>query len=113
MGWRYSRRIPSIVGGPLVLPELLHANAAAVLNSSAVPTIAHGSGNALITLQGSNFVPGVAVTWNGSYRTTSVVDAGHLTVAIPASDVAVAGSASVAAVNPSGASSNAVTITID
>jgi len=101
------------VRGPMVLPELLHTNAATVLNSSAVPTIAHGSGNTLLTLQGSNFVSGVAVTWNGSYRTTTVVDAGHLTVAIPASDVAVAGSASVAAVNPGGASSNAVTVTIN
>lgn len=96
-----------------MVPRLLNSNAAAALNSSPAQTITHGSGNTLLTLTGSNFVPGVAVTWNGSYRTTTIVDAEHVTVAIPASDVAAAGSASLVAINPGAPASNAVTITIN
>jgi hypothetical protein len=101
------------VRGPLVVPDLLRINAAAILSSTSPQTIAHGSGNTVLTLTGSNFVPGVAVTWNGSYRTTTIVDATHVRVAIPASDVAAAASASIVAVNPGGPASNAITITIN
>jgi hypothetical protein len=84
-----------------------------VLSPSSAQTIAHGSGNTLLTVTGSSFVPGVAVTWNGSYRTTRVVDATHIAVNIPASDLGAAGTASITAVNPGGPASNAITITIN
>jgi hypothetical protein len=90
----------------------MNQNSAAVLSSSSVTTVTHGSGNTLITLTGSNFVPGVAVNWNGSYRTTTIVDATHLTVAIPVSDLTTAGTGSLTAVNPGAAASSALTITI-
>ncbi|MCU1249045.1 MAG: hypothetical protein JWQ49_2074, partial [Edaphobacter sp.] len=101
-----------LLRGAAVVPQLMNQNSAAVLSSSSVTTVAHGSGNTLITLTGSNFVPGVAVLWNGSYRTTTIVDATHVTVAIPASDLATAGTASLTAMNPGAASSSAHTITI-
>ena len=101
-----------LLRGAAVVPQLLNQNSAAVLSSSSVTTIAHGSGNTLLTLTGSNFVPGVAVMWNGNYRTTTIVDATHLTVAIPTSDLATAGTASIAVVNPGAATSSALTITI-
>jgi hypothetical protein len=101
-----------LVRGPFVVPQLLNTNTAAVLTGSSASTINHGTGNTLITLTGSNFLPGVAVNWNGSYRTTTIVDSTHLTVAIPASDLATAGTASLAAVNPGAATSSALTITI-
>jgi hypothetical protein len=53
------------------------------------------------------------VTWNGSYRTTRIVDATHIAVNIPASDLGAAGAASITAVNPGGPASNAITITIN
>jgi hypothetical protein len=56
---------------------------------------------------------GVAVTWNGSYRTTTIVDASHVTVAIPASDLSTAGTASVMATNPGAPASNALQIAIN
>ena len=87
-----------LLSGPFVTPQLLHNNSAAVLTSGAALT--HGSGNTMLTLTGANFQPGVAVTWNGSYRATTVVDAAHVTVAIPASDLTSAGTASVVATNP-------------
>ena len=100
-----------LLSGPFVSPQLLQNNSAAVLTSSAALT--HGSGNTMLTLTGANFQPGVAVTWNGSYRTTAVVDAAHVTVAIPASDLTNAGTASVVATNPSAPASNALQVTIN
>ena len=100
------------IRGPLVVPQLLNTNAAATLSSASAQIIAHGSGNTLLTVTGSNFVSGVAVAWNGSYRTTTIVDATHLAVAIPASDLTFVGSASIVATNPGAKASNAVSITI-
>jgi trimeric autotransporter adhesin len=102
-----------LVRGPFVVPQLLNQNSAATLTSSSISTITHGVGNTLLTLTGSNFLPGVAVTWNGSYRTTTVVDTTHVTVAIPASDLAAAGSASLVATNPGATASSTLTITIN
>ena len=91
----------------------MQTHTAATLASSSTTTIAHGSGNVLLTLTGSNFVPGAAVTWNGAYRTTTIVDATHVKVAIPASDLAATGSANLVATNPGAAASNSLTITIN
>jgi sugar lactone lactonase YvrE len=102
-----------LLRGAAVVPGELTANSAATLTSISSSTIAHGAGNTLLTLSGSNFLPGVAVEWNGSYRTTTIVDGTHLTVAIPASDLATAGSASLTAVNPGAAASSALTVTIN
>jgi trimeric autotransporter adhesin len=102
-----------LLRGAAVVPQLMNQNSAAVVSSSSVTRVAQGSGNTLITLTGSNFVPGAAVMWNGSYRTTTIVDATHLTVAIPASDLAAVGTVSVVAVNPGAAPSSALTITIE
>jgi hypothetical protein len=102
-----------LLRGPFVTPQLLETNSAASLTSSSATTIAHGAGNTLLTLTGANFLPGVAVTWNGNYRTTTIVDATHVTVAIPASDLASAGSGSLVATNPGAAASNTLTVTIN
>lgn len=102
-----------LLRGPFVAPQELGTATAPVLTGSSTTTITHGSGNTMLTLTGTNFLPGVAVTWKGSYRTTTIVDATHVTVAIPASDVASAGSASLVATNPGSPASNALTITIN
>jgi hypothetical protein len=102
-----------LLRGPFVTPQLLTANSAANLTSSSATTIAHGAGNTMLTLTGSNFLPGVAVTWNGSYRTTTIIDATRVTVAIPASDLASVGTASLVATNPGASASNALQLTID
>ena len=66
-----------------------------------------------LTINGSNFVAGTVARWNGTARTTTVVDATQLTASIPAGDIATGGSAQVSVVNPGGAVSNLVTFTID
>lgn len=100
-----------LIQGPFVTPQLLGSNSAATLSSA--PALTHGSGNAVLTLAGANFAPGVAITWNGSYRTTTIVDTNHVTVNIPASDLTSTGSASVIATNPGAPASNTLTITIN
>lgn len=102
-----------LLRGPFVAPQELSTESAATLTSSSTSTITHGTGNVTLTLTGSNFLPGVAVTWNGSYRTTTVVDSTHVTVAIPTSDLSAAGTASVVATNPGALASNALQITIN
>ncbi len=59
-----------------------------------------------LTVNGSNFVNGSTVRWNGSNRPTSFSSATRLTAAISAADIANAGNASVTVVNPEGAVSN-------
>jgi trimeric autotransporter adhesin len=102
-----------LLQGPFVSPQLLATSSAATLTSSSSSSITHGVGNTLLTLTGTNLLPGVAVTWNGTYRTTTIVDATHVTVAIPASDLASTGTASLAATNPGASASNALQITIN
>jgi hypothetical protein len=102
-----------LLRGPFVTPQLLSTNTAATLTSSSTSTFTHGAGNTMLTLTGSNFQPGVAVTWNGSYRTTTIVDTTHVTVAIPASDLANAGTGSLVATNPGATASSALAITIN
>ncbi len=68
-----------------------------------------------LTVNGSNFINGSTVRWNGNARTTTFVSATQLTAAIPASDIASAGTASVTVVTPTpgGGTSNAVSFTIN
>jgi len=102
-----------LMRGAAVVPQLLQTGPAPTLTGSSASSIPHGSGNILLTLTGTNFLPGVAVTWNGSYRTTTVVDSAHVTVALPASDLANIGTASVVATNPGSAGSNSLTISLN
>jgi len=101
-----------LLRGPFVVPQELSTNTAASITAVSSSTITAGSGNTVLTLTGSNFVPGVAVTWNGSYRTTTIVDLTHVTVAIPASDVAAAGTASLVATKPGAPASSTLTVTV-
>jgi len=67
-----------------------------------------------LTVNGSNFVSGATVRWNGSDRATTLNSATNLTASILANDIASAGAASVTVNNPApgGGPSNAVSFTI-
>ena len=65
-----------------------------------------------ITVNGTNFVSGATVDWNGSPRTTTFVTATKLTAVVHASDVATAGTASVTVANPHVTPTNAAAFTI-
>jgi len=83
--------------------------------TSLTPASATAGGAAFtLTVNGTNFVNGSAVRWNGADRPTTFVSATQLTAAIPASDVATAGTAQVTVFNPApgGGTSNALPLTI-
>jgi hypothetical protein len=63
---------------------------------------------------GSGFVSASTVRWNGSSRTTTFVSATQLTAAIPASDLAAAGTAQVTVFTPApgGGTSSARSFTV-
>ncbi len=66
-------------------------------------------------MTGSVFVNGAVVRWNGAARPTTFVSDTQLTAAIPATDLAAAGTASVTVFNPApgGGESGAATFTIN
>lgn len=65
---------------------------------------AAGSASFTLTVNGSNFLPGSTVQWNGSCGqpplSTTYVSSAELTVVIPASDITFAGDANVTVLNP-------------
>lgn len=70
--------------------------------SSVSPTsVSAGSAAFTLTVNGSNFISGSTVQWNGSNRASIYVSASRLTASIAASDVASSGTAEITAVNPS------------
>ncbi len=78
-----------------------------LINQPLVPEAARPGGTAFtLTVNGTGFVSGSVLHWNGSARTTTFVSGSKLTASILASDLATAGTASVTAVNPGGGTSN-------
>ena len=63
-------------------------------------TVAPGSPAFTLTVNGTGFVSGAVVYWNGSARSTTFVSGSRLTAAISASDVASPTTASVSVKNP-------------
>jgi uncharacterized protein (TIGR03437 family) len=92
---------------------VLSAPTPAITSLSPTSAAARGAGFVL-TVNGSNFVDGSIVRWNGSNRTTTYVDSTQLVALITAADLATAGAASVTVFNPApgGGASNAVSFTI-
>jgi hypothetical protein len=101
-----------LMRGPFVLPAEGTTNAAPAVTSVGSGTIAVGSGNQRVTVIGTGFLPGASVVWNGVAHDTTFVDALHLSVAVPASEVANAASVSVTCRNPGSGDSNAVTVNV-
>jgi hypothetical protein len=84
--------------------------------SSISPTTATAGGPAFtLTANGTSFVNGAAVQVNGSNRTTTFVSSTQVTAAIPASDIASAGSLSISVKNPTpgGGTSTGATLTVN
>ncbi|HXP85310.1 MAG TPA: IPT/TIG domain-containing protein [Bryobacteraceae bacterium] len=77
------------------------------------PSFATAGGPAFtLAVNGSGFVNGAVVQWNGVALSTGAVSGNQLSAFVPASLIASPGSANVIVVNPSGASSNTLTFTI-
>src|SRR6266436_8780092 len=72
-----------------------------------------GSPQFTLTVNGTNFVNGATVNWNGSALTTTFVSSTQLTAIVPAANVAAVGTASITVKNSTGSASNAQTFTIN
>ena len=71
------------------------------VNQPLVPDAkAPGAGAFTLTVNGTGFVSGSEVHWNGSPRSTTFVSASQLKAAIPAADIATRGTATVTVLNP-------------
>jgi hypothetical protein len=85
--------------------------------SGILPASAQSSGpaNFKLAVQGSDFVPGAVVQWNGSNRTTEFVNSKTLVADVSANDISSAGTAQVTVSNPvpGGGTSNARKFTIN
>ncbi|MFZ4984122.1 MAG: IPT/TIG domain-containing protein, partial [Blastocatellia bacterium] len=104
-GGGLSSGLPFTITAPNPLPQLTGLNPA---------TAVQGSGGFTLTVNGSGFVDGAIIRWDGQNRATTFVSANQLTTQIPAGDLAGAGTAVVTVVNPTpgGGISNSLNFTI-
>jgi hypothetical protein len=113
---RFLREILQLSAGSLLLVSIatgvaLAQNPIPLINQPLVPTaIKPGSAGFTVTVNGTGFVSGSVVKWNGNVRTTTFVSKSRLTASILSTDIAKANTASITVVNPSpgGGSSNVV-----
>jgi hypothetical protein len=95
----------------LSLAALGQTNPVPLVNQPLVPTTAAPGGAAFtLTVNGTGFVSGAVVNWNGTPLDTTFVSAFKLTAGVPATNIAVATTASITVTDPSpgGGSSNPV-----
>jgi trimeric autotransporter adhesin len=84
--------------------------------SSLTPaTAAHGSGNFKVQIQGTGFVPGSRVTWNGKQLSMDYLSTTSLRAYVPGSAIASSGTAAVVVTNPppAGGASTPMPVPID
>ena len=93
----------------------LASNPAPAITTLLPATVVAGSGATTLTINGSNFVSGAVVSFNGTARTTTFVNASQVTAALLAADVATAGTFPVTVTNPTpgGGTSNSVNFTVN
>lgn len=104
-----------LTSSDLIEPASKTKNPVPAPTSLSPPIVTHGAWNFIMTVNGSDFSPGVTVTWNGASLTTAYVSATQLNVYVPYTDVASAGTAQIVVKNPSpgGGKAAALTFTID
>jgi hypothetical protein len=103
-----------LVKGPNVLLTITTVNPAPTVASLSPSSGALGGAAFTLTVNGTNFVIGSVVRWNGADRATTFTSSTQLTAAIPASDLAATGVAMVTVFNPApgGGESSALPFTI-
>ncbi len=81
---------------PLPVPAILSLSPASAVATGAAFTL---------TVNGTNFLPGSVVQWDGSRLVTTVVNATQVTAAVTAALIAAAGNPAITVVSPGGVSS--------
>jgi len=100
--------------GVQVTTNLVVGSTTAAPTITSLSPISATAGGAAFTLtvNGAGFVSGAVVKWNGVALTTTFASSLQVTAAVPAADIATAGTASVTLTNPNAQVSNTVTLTI-
>ncbi|HTS36663.1 MAG TPA: hypothetical protein VMH04_13395 [Candidatus Solibacter sp.] len=90
-------------------------NPVPVAQSLSPSSATHGTWNMPVTITGTGFVPGSQVTWNGTSLYANYLSPTQLTLYVPASALASAGTVNVVVTNPvpGGGKSTPVTFTIN
>ncbi|HJT34020.1 MAG TPA: DUF4214 domain-containing protein [Pirellulales bacterium] len=94
---------------------LTAVNATPTVSGVVPPRLVEGSGDTTITVNGTGFVNGSTVQFNGQPLTTTFVSATQLTAVVPAADMSEEGAGSVTVVTPGpgGGTSTATSVPID
>ena len=110
----WSQRTDYGSGRSIELPFVICGNPVPAISSLSPATATAGGAAFTLIVNGSGFANGAVVRWNGADRLTTFVSDTQLTAAIPATDIAAAGTASITVVNPNpDAVSGAATFTIN
>jgi len=106
---------PTPGGGTSAAVTFTISNTAPIVSSLSPASALVGGTAFTLTVNGSNFVSGAVVNWNGTALTTSFVTATQLTAQVPATDIASSGTASITVTNPApgGGTSGALTFPIN
>lgn len=88
-------------------------NAVPVVSGISPGTATAGGAAFTLTVTGTGFVSGSVIAWKGATLVTTYVSGTKLTAAVPASDIATAGTAAVTVVDPDSITSNSLTFTIN
>ena len=100
-------------GGGLSNAVIFEIKASQPTVTSLNPSYATTGGSSFpLTVNGSSFVSGCKVRWNGSDRPTTFISGSQLEATINSSDISVAGTATIAVLNPGGVLSNSLTFEI-
>ena len=96
-------------------PPNTSALASPAVTSVAPATVPAGSAAFTLQINGSGFVSGSAVSWNGTSLTTTYISATELKAAVPASLAATGGSFAITVANPDGltSGSNSAKVVVD
>ena len=70
------------------------------ISSISPSSVDAGAAGFTLAVNGADFMAGAVVRWNGADRVTTIVNSNELQASIPASDIAVAGTAQVTVFNP-------------
>jgi len=103
---------PTPGGGPSNSVTFNVTSPVPTVTSISPTTVAAGSGQLVMTVQGTNFVTGCTVNFGASAESTVFLNPFVVLAIIPATDVANAGTPAVTVTNPGGSPSNAMTFTI-
>ncbi|MBI2036831.1 MAG: tandem-95 repeat protein, partial [Candidatus Liptonbacteria bacterium] len=81
-----------------------------VISDISPSSVEVGGSAFVLTVNGTNFVPGSVVRWNGTERPTTYVNSSQLTAQIADSDIAAAGTVSIDVASPSPSSDAATAV---